>query len=290
MPIRKYMNGPFVIVGMHRSGTSLVSQILDRSGVFMGSDLQEDHESKFFIGLNKWIYENAGADWARPLAVQELMDYKPAKKKVEEYLRLNIYKTFEKSWIKGIDLDVEEHTSMTNIQMLINRLVKDFVIDKQGSVSKAVYYLNKGIFSMEYNKSSNIYIRDFIFANSPALVYPSFFLNEPSRYSIRALTDCVVWELSKENFEIGKKKIPNLRIIAFKITNLFHQNIEKRFESLITQTPEERYIDLVKNHYEIINSIKLKDIASYLGINAVTLSRIRSRIAKKGIHPRKLNP
>ena len=67
---------------MHRSGTSLVSRILDRSGVFMGLDLQEDHESKFFIKLNKWIYENAGADWARPMALQELMDYEPAKEKV----------------------------------------------------------------------------------------------------------------------------------------------------------------------------------------------------------------
>jgi CRP-like cAMP-binding protein len=135
---------------------------------------------------------------------------------------------------------------------------------------------------MEYHKNSNIFIRDFIFKNSPALVYPSFFLNEPSRYSIRALTDCTVWELSKKNFEIGKKEIPNLQIIAFKITNLFHQNIEKRFESLITKTPEERYVDLVKSHNEIINSVQLKEIASYLGINAVTLSRIRSRIAKRG--------
>ena len=32
----------------------------------------------------------------------------------------------EKSWIKGIDLDVEEDTDMKNIQMLIDRLVKDF--------------------------------------------------------------------------------------------------------------------------------------------------------------------
>ena len=87
---REYMNGPFVIVGMHRSGTSLVSRILDRSGVFMGLDLQEDHESKFFIKLNKWIYENAGADWARPMALQELMDYEPAKKKVEEYVKSRV--------------------------------------------------------------------------------------------------------------------------------------------------------------------------------------------------------
>jgi alkaline phosphatase D len=32
----------------------------------------------------------------------------------------------EKSWIKGIDLDVEENTSIDNIKMLINRLVRDF--------------------------------------------------------------------------------------------------------------------------------------------------------------------
>ena len=55
------MANPVVVVGMHRSGTSLVSRILDDCGVMMGKDLQEDHESLFFIGLNEWIYENAGA-------------------------------------------------------------------------------------------------------------------------------------------------------------------------------------------------------------------------------------
>ena len=159
---------------------------------------------------------------------------------------------------------------------------KNTIIDKQGTISKAVYYLNEGILAMEYKKKSKIFIRDFIFKNSPALVYPSFYLQEPSRYSIRTVTDCNVWELTKENFEIGKEKIPNLQIIAFKITNLFHRNIEKRFESLITQTAEERYVDLVKNHPKIINSISLKMIASYLGITDVALSRIRSRLAKKG--------
>ena len=159
---------------------------------------------------------------------------------------------------------------------------KNTIIDKQGTISKAVYYLNEGILAMEYKKKSKVFIRDFIFKNSPALVYPSFYLQEPSRYSIRAVTDCSVWELTKENFEIGKEKIPNLQIIAFKITNLFHRNIEKRFESLITQTAEERYVDLVKNHPKIINSISLKMIASYLGITDVALSRIRSRLAKKG--------
>ena len=32
----------------------------------------------------------------------------------------------EKSWIKGIDLDIEESVSLQNVQMLINQIVKDF--------------------------------------------------------------------------------------------------------------------------------------------------------------------
>ena len=159
---------------------------------------------------------------------------------------------------------------------------KNTIIDKQGSISKAVYYLNEGILAMEYKKDSKVFVRDFIFKDSPALIYPSFYLKQPSRYSIRAITDCNVWKLTKENFEIGKRKIPNLQIIAFKITNLFHRNIERRFESLITKTAEERYVDLVKNHPKIIRSISLKMIASYLGITDVAFSRIRSRLAKKG--------
>ena len=158
---------------------------------------------------------------------------------------------------------------------------KNSVIDQQGTVSKAVYYLNKGILSMEYQHGMKVFVRDFIFKDSPALVYPSFYLEEPSRYSIKAVTDCDVWELTKENFEIGKKKIPSLEIIAFKITNLFHQNIERRFESMITKSAEHRYLELVENHPRIIQSISLKMIASYLGITDVALSRIRSRLSKK---------
>ena len=84
------MNNPIVVVGMHRSGTSLVSRLLDKSGILMGKDLQSDHESKFFIGLNKWVYENAGADWARPAAVAELVAFEPAREKVEQYLRARV--------------------------------------------------------------------------------------------------------------------------------------------------------------------------------------------------------
>ena len=42
---------------------------------------------------------------------------------------------------------------------------KNTIIDKQGTVSKAVYYLSEGILAMEYKKNSIVFIRDFIFEN-----------------------------------------------------------------------------------------------------------------------------
>jgi CRP-like cAMP-binding protein len=54
-----------------------------------------------------------------------------------------------------------------------------------------------------------------------------------------------------------------------------------RIESLLFQTPEERYLDLVTQHPNIMENIPLYHISSYLGIQGPSLSRIRKRISKK---------
>lgn len=54
-----------------------------------------------------------------------------------------------------------------------------------------------------------------------------------------------------------------------------------RTESLLFQTPEERYLNLVSQHPDIINAIPLYHISSYLGIQGPSLSRIRKRISDK---------
>ncbi|HVT86119.1 MAG TPA: hypothetical protein VHD35_13025, partial [Chitinophagaceae bacterium] len=46
-------------------------------------------------------------------------------------------------------------------------------------------------------------------------------------------------------------------------------------------TPEERYLNLVKKHPHIFQRIPLQYIASYLDIEAPSLSRLRRRLSKK---------
>jgi hypothetical protein len=61
-------SGPIVVIGMHRSGTRVVADLLDRLGVFMGADRQADAESAAFIVLNESILHQCGAFWSEPMA------------------------------------------------------------------------------------------------------------------------------------------------------------------------------------------------------------------------------
>ena len=57
---------PILLVGMHRSGTSLMSSLLAMFDVHMGSDLDPNAESKHFRSLNKHTFQAVHADWNTP--------------------------------------------------------------------------------------------------------------------------------------------------------------------------------------------------------------------------------
>ncbi len=52
-------------------------------------------------------------------------------------------------------------------------------------------------------------------------------------------------------------------------------------EAVMFKTPEERYLELTSAHPNVLNTVPLYHIASYLGIEAPSLSRIRKRITAK---------
>jgi len=56
-------NQPLIIIGMHRSGTSLVARLLSDLGIQMGHNLSRDAESIFFQRINRRIYKSAGSNW-----------------------------------------------------------------------------------------------------------------------------------------------------------------------------------------------------------------------------------
>lgn len=76
----KIKGAPIVILGMHRSGTSLVANMLHRIGIKMGKDFlsPDSHnlngyfEDTDFLWINKGILENSGGIWYDPPRVEEI--------------------------------------------------------------------------------------------------------------------------------------------------------------------------------------------------------------------------
>jgi len=65
---------PIIIIGMHRSGTSMIANVLKEIGVFIGNDLDNNNESRYFNKLNDWVFYQAGATWDNPYNFQFITD------------------------------------------------------------------------------------------------------------------------------------------------------------------------------------------------------------------------
>lgn len=60
----KYLNSsPVVIIGMHRSGTTLLTKVLDEYGIFMGYNVEQNSEAIPFLSLNENIFNKIGSNW-----------------------------------------------------------------------------------------------------------------------------------------------------------------------------------------------------------------------------------
>ncbi len=57
------ISSPIIVIGMHRSGTSLVTRLLEKMGVFWGSVKDEYNESICFQLLNEQLFRQVNCKW-----------------------------------------------------------------------------------------------------------------------------------------------------------------------------------------------------------------------------------
>ncbi len=67
------MSAPVILIGMHRSGTSMLARLLGELGLFLGERRDENDEALFFQRINDWILRSAGGSWERPEALDALL-------------------------------------------------------------------------------------------------------------------------------------------------------------------------------------------------------------------------
>ncbi|MCP4424415.1 MAG: sulfotransferase [Chloroflexi bacterium] len=78
---------PLILIGAHRSGTSLLARILRECGVFMGADRNQHDESAFFFHCNERIMRVAHAQWDVPSPLSNLWACQPVRGQLTKQLR-----------------------------------------------------------------------------------------------------------------------------------------------------------------------------------------------------------
>jgi len=109
----------------------------------------------------------------------------------------------------------------------------------------------------------------------------SFFKRGKSKENIQALSECEGWFITFAQLNKLFHSIPEFRDFGRSILVQGFSELKSRMLSMITETAEQRYIELLKSNPDIFQHAPLKNIASFLGITDTSLSRIRKEFAKK---------
>lgn len=156
----------------------------------------------------------------------------------------------------------------------------DFFL-KAGQVANEYYILEKGVArSYVYNYRGDDITTDFFTGNEVIINVLSLFRRTGSEEYIQALTNCVCRKIAFDDFQ---QLFHTMSYFAewgrgWMSDYLFYH--KQRSIQMITLSASDRYLSLMKQKPEIMQSVPLKQIASYLGITDTSLSRIRKEIAK----------
>jgi len=157
-----------------------------------------------------------------------------------------------------------------------NEIIKDYQ-----SVEKYLNIVAKGSVGLfVWNGKKDICI-NLLYENNFMSDYLSFLRQQPSAIKTQALEDCTLWSISYPDLnELYARNETGLRIGKAISEILFLRKQQDQID-LLTLSPEDRYLNLISQRPEIFQRTPLKIIASYLGLTAESLSRLRKRVTGK---------
>jgi len=87
--------------------------------------------------------------------------------------------------------------------------------------------------------------------------------------------------MSLENVEKYFHNTPEFREFGRLLVLNHYDLLNERMLEMIKDSAENRYLKLLSKHPDVFQNVSSKIIASYLGITATSLSRIRREIVRK---------
>lgn len=109
----------------------------------------------------------------------------------------------------------------------------------------------------------------------------SFHEKKPSQLFIETLEDCQLLILTPETKEMLLQKVPKFERIFRLLIQRNLSAMQNRLIDTIAKSAQEKYLEFIKLYPTIPQRVAQHHIASYLGISAEFLSKVRTKLAKQ---------
>jgi CRP/FNR family transcriptional regulator, anaerobic regulatory protein len=196
---------------------------------------------------------------------------------ITKLLDMEKFKTFMRQFVTFTD---EEWQSAYDF-FKKETIAKGKVILKQGTVCQNLSFIEAGAFRQYRTEDVDEYAYDFSFEEDYAVDFKSFLTGSPATINISALRDSVVVSISKSDLDKVYQICPAFQEFGRLMVERAFVYDDERIQSLLYDTPEERYLKLMQRDAHLLAEIPLYSIASYMGVRPETLSRIRANLSKK---------
>lgn len=172
----------------------------------------------------------------------------------------------------------EDLKNLFNSIATIKKVPKGTIVRKQGEIASLLYYVHQGIMRGYYidglgNDVTKCFACEMEFACSEGLRKAG-----GASFSVESLEDSICVVIPYSFITEGMKKSNELKDFVNKYNEKIFVEIEKRQEGLLTRNALDRYIEFKRDYAFIEDRISQANIASYIGIRASSLCRIKRSI------------
>lgn len=148
---------------------------------------------------------------------------------------------------------------------------------KAGHVSDKIGFVTSGLLRSFYTTKGKELTTFFAIPGSIAVALRSFLKNSPAIENIQASKDAILLVLHRKDLYQLYNENWKWQQVGRILIERYYVHLEERTFHLQSKSAYEKYNQFIEEYPAVIQEVPLYQIASFLGITAETLSRIRKK-------------
>lgn len=177
-------------------------------------------------------------------------------------------------------LTEEEKRAIVDLD-IIRSFKKGTVLVKEGDIIKSGYLVIKGCLRSYYIVDGEEKTTEFYTETEP-IVPVSGTDDSGAAHFVSCVEDSIITVGDPEMQKETSEKFPRFEKLCLIISEQLLENSLTSLADFKNSTPEQRYVNLLKNRPQLLQRVPQHQIASFLGMKPQSLSRIRKRLAQNG--------